>query len=253
MKSFIIALFAASGLAVAGLSMAAPAMAVTPTPIVTSLTPNHGSFAGGNTVVISGSNLTDPANGVDPKPTSVHFGSTPATILSCAPAPAATCQVTVPAGAGIPDVTVTDGADGTSVTSVADHYTYQGATRITSDWSGKAVDDRANSAANGNAIQQWDTNSLGGQNWALIGHTIQIHGKCMDVRGQSTRDGAKIQLWTCSGNPNQKWSFRSNGEIVDGFGKCLDVTGYSTLNGTQLQQWTCNDTINQKWATAPIA
>jgi hypothetical protein len=32
-------------------------------------------------------------------------------------------------------------------------------------------------------------------------------GKCLDVRDVSLADGARIQQWTCHGGANQQWQF----------------------------------------------
>ena len=85
---------------------------VTPAPIVTGLNPHSGPTAGGDTVVISGTNLSGA--------TSVLFGSAEATVTSNTNA-----QITViaPAGSSTVNVRVTT-AGGTSDTSAADRYTY---------------------------------------------------------------------------------------------------------------------------------
>ena len=114
--------------ALAGLLLAAaPASAATPVPIVTSVTPAADTT--GSQVVVSGSNLTDPANGTNALPTAIMFGGVSAHVNSCAPSPAASCNVTVPprcpGGPRVVDVTVSDGADGTSaVNPPGDQFTY---------------------------------------------------------------------------------------------------------------------------------
>jgi len=85
-----------------------------PAPTVQSVTPNAGPSAGGQQVVIYGTNLS--------AATAAYFGSTRAVILGVTPT---AIGVTVPAhAAGVVDVTVVTAA-GTSATSTADHYTYQ--------------------------------------------------------------------------------------------------------------------------------
>jgi len=88
---------------------------VTPAPTVSGVSPTSGSTAGGNTVTITGTNLTGA--------TAVDFGGTAATGLTNNTA--TSIQVTAPAHAsGTVDVHVTTGG-GTSVTnSPADNYTY---------------------------------------------------------------------------------------------------------------------------------
>ena len=88
-----------------------------PTPIVTSISPNSGSAAGGNTVTINGGNFTNV--------TSVKFGTVAATFTVV---DTVVITVTSPAGAAgsIVDVTVTTNG-GTSATSTADQFTYTAA------------------------------------------------------------------------------------------------------------------------------
>jgi YVTN family beta-propeller protein len=85
-----------------------------PAPVVTSVSPNSGAPAGGNTVTVGGSHLSGA--------TAVTFGpGHPASGVSCTDT---ACAATVPAGAtGTVDVQVTT-AGGTSAVSAADHYTY---------------------------------------------------------------------------------------------------------------------------------
>jgi YVTN family beta-propeller protein len=84
------------------------------TPTVTALSPTTGPAAGGNTVTITGTNLSGA--------TAVAFGpGNNATNISCT---ATTCTATAPpAAAGTVDVQVTT-PGGTSATSSADQYTY---------------------------------------------------------------------------------------------------------------------------------
>ena len=82
-------------------------------PIVSKLSPNGGPTGGGTVVTITGSNLAGA--------TAVDFGASPAHIdKTVSPSE---IEVTSPVGSGTVDVTVTT-AGGTSVKSVADHYTY---------------------------------------------------------------------------------------------------------------------------------
>ena len=83
-------------------------------PTVTAISPYFGSTSGGNSVTITGTNLTGA--------TAVHFGGVAATSYTVNSATHITA--TAPAGAaGLVDVTVTT-AGGTSATSVSDDYVY---------------------------------------------------------------------------------------------------------------------------------
>jgi large repetitive protein len=93
----------------------------TAAPTVSAVSPASGAASGGNSVIITGSNL----NGA----TGVSFGTVAATSFSVGSATQITA--TVPAGtAGTVDITVTT-PGGTSATSVADGYTYVAAPMVT--------------------------------------------------------------------------------------------------------------------------
>ena len=84
-------------------------------PVITGLTPASGPTVGGGTLKIVGTGLAGP--------TSVTFGSAPATVLSANRA-GTLIKVTVPAGsAGVVTVTVTN-VGGTSAATSTDRYTY---------------------------------------------------------------------------------------------------------------------------------
>jgi parallel beta-helix repeat protein len=90
-----------------------------PAPTVTGISPSSGPVAGGTTVTITGTSLAN---------ASVKFGTKTATIQSNT---ATQIVVLSPAGvAGTVDVTVTN-ANGVSVTSTADQFTYVGVPTVT--------------------------------------------------------------------------------------------------------------------------
>jgi hypothetical protein len=82
-------------------------------PTVTGLGTSVGSTAGGATVTVSGTNFTGLL--------AVWFGSTPAAAITVTSS--TQLSVTVPAAAGVVDVTVTTSA-GTSATVAADQFTF---------------------------------------------------------------------------------------------------------------------------------
>ena len=84
------------------------------TPTVTSISPSSGPAAGGTQVSITGTNFTTAG-------TTVAFGNTAATGVSCSST--TTCTATSPAGSGTVDVTVTT-SSGTSAASAGDKFTY---------------------------------------------------------------------------------------------------------------------------------
>jgi chitosanase len=114
---------------------------------------------------------------------------------------------------------------------------------------GKCVDVAGASTANGTAVQLYDCNGTGAQNWTVGNNdnSIRALGKCLDVTAAGTANGTKIQLYDCNATGAQKWT-ASNGALVNpGSGKCLDATGRSSANGTRLQIWTCTGGSNQQW------
>jgi beta-glucanase (GH16 family) len=123
-----------------------------------------------------------------------------------------------------------------------------GATRI-AGIGGKCVDVAGAGTANGTAVQLWDCNGTGAQQWTVgTDGTIRALGKCMDITSGSTADGAKVQLWDCNGTGAQRWTVTAAHDIVNPqSNKCLDATGASSANGTRLQIWSCTGGTNQKW------
>lgn len=94
------------------------------TPVVTSMSPSAGPQAGGDVVVVNGINLSAAAG-----PSTVSFGSLPATVTSCS-IDGTTCTVTSPKapGAGPVDIRVTNGDGQTSaINAPADQFTYNAA------------------------------------------------------------------------------------------------------------------------------
>ncbi|SED68671.1 glucosylceramidase [Amycolatopsis tolypomycina] len=147
-------------------------------------------------------------------------------------------------------------------------YTLPGRTSATFTWSGnqgnsggggktgpitglggKCIDVAGASSTNGTAVQLYDCNGSGAQQWTVgTDGTLKALGKCLDVTGQSTADGAQLQLWDCGGTANQRWAATAARDLVGaGSNKCVDATGNSSANGTRLQIWTCTGAANQKW------
>ncbi|MEV7346988.1 ricin-type beta-trefoil lectin domain protein, partial [Streptomyces sp. NPDC093544] len=117
---------------------------------------------------------------------------------------------------------------------------------------GKCIDVAGASSTNGTAVQLYDCNGTGAQQWNVGSDgTIRALGKCLDVSNNSTADGALIHLWDCVGGANQQWVVTAAKDIVNpAANKCLDVVGNNSANTTRLQLWTCTGAANQKW-TAP--
>jgi hypothetical protein len=115
---------------------------------------------------------------------------------------------------------------------------------------GKCVDVNAAGAANGTAIQLYDCNGTGAQQWTVgTGGTLQALGKCMDVTGAGTADGTPVQLYDCNGSGAQQWVAGADNSLRNpASGRCLDASGNSSANGTRLQIWDCAGSANQSWA-----
>ncbi|MET9616727.1 ThuA domain-containing protein [Kitasatospora indigofera] len=126
-----------------------------------------------------------------------------------------------------------------------------GATGRITGYGGKCVDVAGASSANGAAVQLYDCNGTGAQQWTVgTDGTVKALGKCMDVTAAGVADGSKVQLYDCNGSGAQVWQHQSNGQLVNPVsGKCLDAAGPSSANGTRLQIWTCYGSANQQWTT----
>jgi beta-glucanase (GH16 family) len=118
---------------------------------------------------------------------------------------------------------------------------------------GKCADVAGANNANGTAVNLYDCNGTGAQNWTRSGNSFQALGKCLDAAGGGTANGTPAQIWDCNGSGAQQWAVSASGDIVNiQANKCLDVTGNNSANGTRLQIWDCSGGANQKW-TAPAA
>jgi phospholipase C len=92
-----------------------------------------------------------------------------------------------------------------------------------------------------------------GTRYALIGVDS---GKCVDVRWSSTADGAAVQLWTCNGTGAQQFTLEPSGGAYAlrnaNSGKCLDVAGASTAAGGAVIQYHCTGAANQQWVVETV-
>ncbi len=138
-----------------------------------------------------------------------------------------------------------------SVTSVG-ASTPTGAVTAGDDLS-DCMDDNADSATAGTAVQMYSCNSSAAQQWTLesgvttTGGTIEINGECLDITGANYTNGTDIEEWTCNGGANQEW-IAINGQLLNpASGKCLDDPAFDTADSTQLDLWTCNGGSNQQW------
>jgi hypothetical protein len=131
---------------------------------------------------------------------------------------------------------------------------------VTSVGSGKCVDARAASTANGTALQQYTCNGSAAQQWQFTATDSGYYrigagaapAQDWDVTDVSTADSALIQLWLYGGGSNQQWQPVQEAGGAFHFvnrnsGKCLDIPGASTADSVQLQQYTCNGTAAQSF------
>jgi predicted chitinase len=125
----------------------------------------------------------------------------------------------------------------------------QAATGSITGIAGKCVDVAGANSANGTAVQLYDCNGTGAQQWNVVGNgQIQALGKCLDVSGGGVANGTVVQLWDCNGSGAQNWTVSAANDIVNvAANKCLDASGNSSANGTRLQIWDCSGGANQKW------
>lgn len=77
-------------------------------------------------------------------------------------------------------------------------------------------------------------------------------GKCVDVRAASQANGAVVQQFTCTGNSAQAWTkiFTDSGYFqlkVAHSNKCLTVPNSSQVDGAGIVQSTCTGAFNQQW------
>lgn len=80
--------------------------------------------------------------------------------------------------------------------------------------------------------------------------TSKYSGKALDVADSSTSDGGNVQQWSYTGGNNQRWKAEllSDGyyKITNiNSGKVLDAAGPSTADGANIQQWTSTGADNQ--------
>ena len=133
--------------------------------------------------------------------------------------------------------------------------------KLVAQHSGKALDVRDVSTANGARLQQWTYGGGNNQKWRVedmgSGYfrlTSISSGKVAEVAGSSTANGAAVQQWDWGGGDNQRWSLtlQSDGSyqvLNKTSGKALDVSGVSTADGADIQQWDWSGSggSNQKW------
>lgn len=135
-----------------------------------------------------------------------------------------------------------------------------GVYKITCKCSGKVLDVKDNSMADGAKMQQWTSSNGSNQKFNIEGQadgyykiTAQHSGKVLDVPYGTSNAGVQLQQCTDNGSDAQRW------EIIDvgnGYykvkskasGLFMDVASASTADGTAVQQYTDNGTDAQIWS-----
>lgn len=161
-----------------------------------------------------------------------------ATLLTAAPAPAATAGA-----AALPT----------------------GFATVVNAASGRCLDAKAAATANGTAVQQYACNGTTAQHWSFtdagdgyvrIGNRNDTN-QVADVADVSTADGAAVHLWSYGGGANQQWLPVDDGGGAFHFvnrnsGKCLDDPSASLADSVQFVQYTCNGTAAQRFQVVPV-
>ncbi len=69
---------------------------------------------------------------------------------------------------------------------------------------------------------------------ATAGPITGFSAKCVDVDNVGTANGTAIQLWDCNGTGAQNWTVGNSDSSIRALGKCLDVSSGGTANGTKI-------------------
>lgn len=130
--------------------------------------------------------------------------------------------------------------------------------------SGKVLDVRDTSTADGAVIQQWSRNDGPWQQWRFLDagsgyYQLQARhsGKVLDVWGWSTADGGELRQYADLDGANQQFriSDSEGGRIRllnRHSGKAVTVTDRSTADGATVTQLTNNNQYNQQWELVPV-
>lgn len=144
--------------------------------------------------------------------------------------------------------------------AAADDPAVGGTYRIVGSQSGKCLDIKDHSTANGAKLQQWSCGSATAtwQHFRVAAATlVNVNStRCLDVPSASTSTGVQIQQWGCGTGTkaNQQWTFTNPAaglyQIVGANGLCLAVSSGS--DGAAVTQETCGTSGSQRWAFQPV-
>ncbi|MDF2589384.1 MAG: glycosyl hydrolase family protein [Anaerocolumna sp.] len=130
---------------------------------------------------------------------------------------------------------------------------------LTAKCSGKVLDVKDVSTADGGKMHQWTNYTASNQQFRVedMGNgyykLTAIHsGKVLDVPSSSTSTGVQLQQWTSNNTDAQRWQIVDVGGgyyklISKASGLAMDVASSSTADGAVVQQWTDNGSDAQKW------
>jgi endo-1,4-beta-xylanase len=136
---------------------------------------------------------------------------------------------------------------------------------ITAKHSGKVLEVKGSSVADGASIWQYTRSNTLAQKWQITATQGGYHkvisassGKGLDVSGVDCRDGAFLQQWSFGNGDNQLWKFEKQ---ANGFykimakhsNKVLDVSGISNANEALIQQWGFGGGNNQLWTLEKVS
>lgn len=132
--------------------------------------------------------------------------------------------------------------------------------KITSKVSGKVLDVKDNSAADGAKMQQWTSNNTPSQQFRVEKQadgyykiTAQHSGLVLDVPYGSSDDGVQLQQCNDNGSDAQRWQITAaEGNyykvISKASGLLMDVANASTADGAAVQQCWDNSNDAQRWS-----
>lgn len=130
--------------------------------------------------------------------------------------------------------------------------------------SGKVLDVKDVSTADGAKVHQWTNYTASNQQFRVESTgdgfyklTAMHSGKVLDVPNASTSSGVQLQQANDNGSNAQRWSIIDVGGgyyklISKASGLAMDVSSSSTADGAAVQQWTDNGTDAQKWLLTKI-
>ncbi|MCB5178208.1 non-reducing end alpha-L-arabinofuranosidase family hydrolase [Streptomyces antimicrobicus] len=116
--------------------------------------------------------------------------------------------------------------------------------------SGRCIDIKGSTTANGTQAQLWDCHGRPNQRWTHTpGKQLTVYGnKCLAAKGKGTGNGTAVVIEDCDNSADQQWNLNADGTISGvRSGLCLDAVGAGTANRTGIQLHSCWSGGNQKW------